>query len=53
MARLAQIPHDRVIRATEGDVEKIRGYWRIVRGKVFWYNADYPLYFLQQQNDRL
>lgn len=43
------IPHDRVIRATEGDVEEL-GLLAYRPGKVFWYNADYPLYFLRQQN---
>jgi len=47
---VGQIPHDRVIRATERDVE---GFDVLVHppGKVFWYNSDYPLYFLHREND--
>ncbi len=39
------IPHDRVIRATERDVERLDVPTH-PPGKVFWFNADYPLYFL-------
>jgi hypothetical protein len=47
---VGQIPHDRVIRATENDVERL-GVALHPPGKVFWYNADYPLYFLHQKSD--
>lgn len=47
---VGQIPHDRVIRATEREVEKLDILLH-PPGKVFWYNSDYPLYFLLQEND--
>lgn len=43
------IPHDRVIRATERDVERL-DVLPHPPGKVFWFNADYPLYFLYSEN---
>jgi len=39
------IPHDHVLRATERDLEK-NGLLLHPPGRVFWYNADYPLYLL-------
>lgn len=42
---VGRIPHDRVIRATERDVERLKVLSRPT-GKVFWFNADYPLNFL-------
>jgi hypothetical protein len=47
--KVGEIPHDRVIRATEADVEGL-GLLAYPSGRVFWYNADYPLYFLRRQN---
>ena len=46
---VGQIPHDRVIRATERDVEGL-GVLLHPPGKVFWFNADYPLYSLYLEN---
>ncbi|MFT4115692.1 hypothetical protein [Bradyrhizobium sp.] len=46
---IGPIPHDRVIRATERDVEKIELLLQPA-GNVFWYNADYALYFLLTQD---
>lgn len=43
------LPHDRVIRATERDVQDF-GLLLQPPGKVFWYNADYPLYYLFLEN---
>jgi len=43
------IPHDRVIRVTERDLEKLEVLLD-PPGKVFWFNADYPLYYLYLQN---
>jgi hypothetical protein len=45
-----QIPHDRVIRATERDVED-HGLLLEPPGKVFWFNADYPLYDIFVKDD--
>lgn len=42
------IPHDRVIRSTERDVERL-DVLAHPAGKVFWFNADYPLYFLYSE----
>lgn len=47
---VGQIPHDRVIRATEHDVERLDVLPR-PPGKVFWFNADYPLYFLYLEDN--
>jgi hypothetical protein len=44
------IPHDRVIRARERDLEKLEVLLD-PPGKVFWFNADYPLYYLYLQNN--
>lgn len=46
---VGQIPHGRVIRATERDVERL-DVLPHPPGKVFWFNADYPLYFLYSEN---
>jgi len=40
------IAFDRVIRYTESDVLGL-GYPPITHGSLFWYNADYPLYYFQ------
>jgi hypothetical protein len=47
---VGQIPHNRVIRATEHDLEKLEVSLD-PPGKVFWFNADYPLYYLYLQNN--
>jgi hypothetical protein len=47
---VGQIPHDRVIRATERDMERFDVLLH-PPGKVFWFNADYPLYSLYTQNN--
>jgi hypothetical protein len=44
------IPHTHVIRKTERDVEKL-GLLLHPPGKVFWYNADYALYYLLLENN--
>lgn len=46
---VGEIPHGRVIRATERDVQK-NGLLLHPPGKAFWYNADYPLYLLFLEN---
>jgi len=46
---VGQIPHDRVIRARDSDVVSY-GLLQQPPGKVFWYNADYPLYFLYSKD---
>ena len=46
---VGQIPHNRVIRATERDVKRL-DVLSDPPGKVFWFNADYPLYYLYLQN---
>jgi hypothetical protein len=46
---VGQIAHDRVIRATEHDVERL-GVVSHPPGKVFWFNADYPLYLFYLGN---
>jgi hypothetical protein len=46
---VGEIPHDRVIRATESDVCKL-DVLPHPPGKAFWFNADYPLYFLYSEN---
>lgn len=40
------IPFDRVIRYRESDVIAL-GFSRHSQGSLFWYNADYPLYYFQ------
>jgi hypothetical protein len=47
---VGQLPHPNVIRATELEVEKL-GLLPYPPGKVFWYNADYPLYYLFLKNN--
>ena len=47
---VGQIPHNHVIRATERDLEKLE-ILLDPPGKVFWFNADYPLYYLYLQNN--
>jgi hypothetical protein len=42
---VGEIPHDRVIRVNEHDLNKLEVLPDPL-GKVFWFNADYPLYFL-------
>jgi hypothetical protein len=42
----AVIDYDRVIRITEADVVA-RGFPNIGERSLFWYNADYPLYYFQ------
>ena len=44
------IPHDRVIRATERDMERLDVLLH-PPGNVFWFNADYPLYYLYLQDN--
>jgi hypothetical protein len=44
------IPHDRVIRVTERDLQRLE-VLPDPPGKVFWFNADYPLYYFYLQND--
>jgi hypothetical protein len=46
---VGEIPHDRVIRVTERDMERLDVLLH-PRGKVFWFNADYSLYHLYLQN---
>jgi hypothetical protein len=43
---LGPIPYDRVIRYCESDLIKL-GYPKHSQGSLFWYNADYPLYYFQ------
>src|SRR5579872_275671 len=43
------IPYERVIRVTERDLEKLE-ILLDPPGKVFWFNADYPLYYLYSQD---
>jgi hypothetical protein len=45
---IGPVPHDRVVRATESQVERL-DLLRYPLGKLFWYNADYPLYFVHQE----
>jgi hypothetical protein len=40
------IEFDRVIRYRETDLAAL-GFPRIARGSLFWYNADYPLYYFR------
>jgi hypothetical protein len=47
---VGEIAHNRVIRATERDVERLNVLSH-PPGKVFWYNADYPLYCLYLKNN--
>ena len=44
-----QIPYERVIGATERDLEEL-GLLLHPSGNVFWFNADYPLYYLFSKN---
>jgi hypothetical protein len=46
---VGQIPHDRVIRATERDMEQLE-IELYPLGQVFWYGVDYPLYYFYLQN---
>jgi hypothetical protein len=46
---VGQIAHDHVIRATERDLERLEVVLH-PPGKVFWYNADYPLYYFYLVN---
>jgi hypothetical protein len=46
---VGQIPHERVIRATERNAERLDVLLH-PPGKVFWFNADYPLYYLYLEN---
>ena len=41
-----QIDFDRVIRYQEADLVRI-GFPHISKGALFWYNADYPLYYFR------
>lgn len=45
-AAAGAIPFDRVIRYREADVIAL-GFPNISKGSLFWYNADYPLYYFQ------
>jgi hypothetical protein len=47
---IGQIAHDRVIRATESDMEKLELLLH-PQGKLFWYNVDYPLYYFYLDNN--
>jgi hypothetical protein len=47
---VGRIPHDHTLRATERDMEKLE-ILLDPPGKVIWFNADYPLYYLYLQND--
>jgi hypothetical protein len=47
---VGRIPHNQVIRATERDLEKFE-ILLDPPGKVFWFNADYPLYYMYLQNN--
>jgi hypothetical protein len=40
------IDYDRVIRYREADLIEL-GFPAITQGSLFWYNADYPLYYFQ------
>lgn len=47
---VGEIPHDRVVRVTEFDLERL-GLLLHPSKQVIWYNADYPLYyFYLEQN---
>jgi hypothetical protein len=46
---VGNIPHSLVIRAAERDAERLDVLLH-PPGKVFWFNADYPLYYLYLQN---
>jgi hypothetical protein len=46
---VGEIPHNHVIRATELHVERLNVLLD-PPGKVFWFNADYPLHFLYLEN---
>jgi len=45
------IAFDRVIRYRESDVTGL-GFSAHARGSLFWYNADYPLYYFQHLHDK-
>lgn len=47
---VGQVTHDRIIRATERDMEKL-GLPVYLPGYVFWYNTDYPLYYFYLKNN--
>lgn len=40
------IDYEHVIRYCEADLERL-GFAKIAEGSLFWYNADYPLYYFQ------
>ncbi|CAH2601158.1 conserved protein of unknown function [Rhodovastum atsumiense] len=42
--RVGRVDHPMVLRHTESDMTA-RGYAGYPAGRLFWYNADYPLYF--------
>jgi hypothetical protein len=42
-----EIKFDRVIRYQESDLVRI-GFPHVSQGALFWYNADYPLYYFRQ-----
>jgi hypothetical protein len=46
---VGEIPHDRVTRVTERDMERL-GVLLHPPGQVLWYNADYPLYYFYLEN---
>jgi hypothetical protein len=46
---VGQIPHDRVVRATENDMAELN-VLLYPQGTVFWYNVDYPLYYFYLRN---
>ena len=43
-SKAGQIPYDRVLRITEKDLTNM-GFANFPEGKLFWYNADYQLYY--------
>lgn len=45
-ASAGPIAYDRVIRYSESDLIEL-GFPPIAQGSLFWYNADYPLYYFQ------
>lgn len=46
---VGKIPYDRVMRATERDMEELE-VLPFPPGQVFWYNVDYPLYYFFSKN---
>ena len=47
---VGQVGHENVIRASETDMERL-GVILYPEGRLFWYNVDYPLYYLYLMND--